>query len=286
MIVKQAFGRTGHLSSRILLGAAAFSNVNQAEADAAIELAMSYGVNHVDVAASYGEAELRVGSWIARHGRPFFLATKTGERTAEKAREESHRSLERLQVDHVDLLQLHNLVDPLEWETALGPGGALETAIQAREQGLVRFIGVTGHGLTAPAMHTKALERFDFDSVLLPFSYLMAQNERYLSDFLNLKSLCQSRNVAMQTIKSIVHRPWEDSHAQNRSTWYRPLENQSDIDLAVQWVLGHSGLFLNTVGDVHVLPKVIYAADRFVVQPTDDEMQMLVDKLGMKSLFS
>jgi aryl-alcohol dehydrogenase-like predicted oxidoreductase len=286
MIVKQAFGRTGHLSSRILLGAAAFSNVNQAEADAAIELAMSYGVNHVDVAASYGEAELRVGSWIARHGRPFFLATKTGERTAEKAREEIHRSLERLQVDHVDLLQLHNLVDPLEWETALGPGGALETAIQAREQGLVRFIGVTGHGLTAPAMHTKALERFDFDSVLLPFSYLMAQNERYLSDFLNLKSLCQSRNVAMQTIKSIVHRPWEDSHAQNRSTWYRPLENQSDIDLAVQWVLGHSGLFLNTVGDVHVLPKVIYAADRFVVQPTDDEMQMLVDKLGMKSLFS
>ncbi len=286
MIVKQAFGRTGHLSSRILLGAAAFSESNQAEADAAIELAMSYGVNHVDVAASYGEAELRVGSWIARHGRPFFLATKTGERTAEKAREEIHRSLERLQVDHVDLLQLHNLVDPLEWETALGPGGALEAALKAREQGLVRFIGVTGHGLTAPAMHTNALERFDFDSVLLPFSYLMAQNEQYLSDFLKLMSLCQTRNVAMQTIKSIVHRPWEDYHAQNRKTWYRPLENQADIELAVHWVLGHSGLFLNTVADVHVLPKVIYAADRFAFPPTDDEMQALVDKLEMKSLFS
>lgn len=286
MIVKQAFGRTGHLSSRILLGAAAFSESNQAEADAAIELAMSYGVNHVDVAASYGEAELRVGSWIARHGRPFFLATKTGERTAEKAREEIHRSLERLQVDHVDLLQLHNLVDPLEWETALGPGGALEAALKAREQGLVRFIGVTGHGLTAPAMHTNALERFDFDSVLLPFSYLMAQNEQYLSDFLKLMSLCQTRNVAMQTIKSIVHRPWEDRHAQNRHTWYRPLENQADIELAVHWVLGHSGLFLNTAGDVHVLPKVIYAADRFAFPPTDDEMQALVDKLEMKSLFS
>ena len=286
MIIKQAFGRTGHLSSRILLGAAAFSESNQAEADAAIELAMSYGVNHVDVAASYGEAELRVGSWIARHGRPFFLATKTGERTAEKAREEIHRSLERLQVDHVDLLQLHNLVDPLEWETALGPGGALEAALKAREQGLVRFIGVTGHGLTAPAMHTNALERFDFDSVLLPFSYLMAQNEQYLSDFLKLMSLCQTRNVAMQTIKSIVHRPWEDRHAQNRNTWYRPLENQADIELAVHWVLGHSGLFLNTVGDVHVLPKVIYAADHFAFPPTDDEMQALVDKLEMKSLFS
>jgi aryl-alcohol dehydrogenase-like predicted oxidoreductase len=286
MIIKQAFGRTGHLSSRILLGAAAFSESNQAEADAAIELAMSYGVNHVDVAASYGEAELRVGSWIARHGRPFFLATKTGERTAEKAREEIHRSLERLQVDHVDLLQLHNLVDPLEWETALGPGGALEAALKAREQGLVRFIGVTGHGLTAPAMHINALERFDFDSVLLPFSYLMAQNEQYLSDFLKLMSLCQTRNVAMQTIKSIVHRPWEDRHAQNRNTWYRPLENQADIELAVHWVLGHSGLFLNTVGDVHVLPKVIYAADHFAFPPTDDEMQALVDKLEMKSLFS
>ena len=131
MITKQAFGRSGHMSSRILLGAAAFSEVTQAEADAALELALSFGVNHVDVAASYGEAELRLGSWISRHGRPFFLATKTGERTVNKAREEIHRSLERLKVAQVDLLQLHNLVDPQEWETALGPGGALEAAIEA-----------------------------------------------------------------------------------------------------------------------------------------------------------
>lgn len=286
MIAKHVFGRTGHMSSRILLGAAAFSEATQAESDAAIELALSFGVNHFDVAASYGEAELRVGSWISRHGRPSFLATKTGERTAEKAREEIHRSLERLRVDHVDLIQLHNLVNPLEWETALGAGGALEAAIEAREQGLVRFIGVTGHGLTAPAMHTKALERFNFDSVLLPFSYLMAQNEQYLSGFLNLMHICQTRNVAMQTIKSIVHKPWEDRAAQNRNTWYRPLENQADIDLTVQWVLGHPGLFLNSVGDVAILPKVLDAADRFVSQPSDAEMQTLVDKLGMRSLFS
>ncbi len=285
MIAKQPFGRTGHLSSRVLLGAAAFSEVTQTEADTAIELALSLGVNHVDVAASYGDAELRVGSWIKRHGRPSFLATKTGERTAQKAREEIQRSLERLQVDHVDLLQLHNLVDPLEWETALGPGGALEAAIQAREQGLVRFIGITGHGLTVPVMHLRALERFDFDSVLLPFSYLMSQNEQYLSNFMNLLSVCHARNVAVQTIKSIVQSPW-GARPPERATWYRPLESQADIDLAVHWVLGHEGLFLNSAGDVHLLPRVLDAANRFVAQPSDEEMQAQTEQLGMQSLFS
>jgi aryl-alcohol dehydrogenase-like predicted oxidoreductase len=285
LITKQAFGRSGHFSSRLLLGAAAFSEVTQAEADAALELALSLGVNHVDVAASYGEAELRIGSWISRHGKAFFLATKTGERTANKARAEIHRSLERLQVTQVDLLQLHNLVDPQEWETALGSGGALEAAIEAREQGLVRFIGITGHGLTAAAMHRQALERFDFDSILLPFSYVMAQNEQYYSDFLSLMEICRSRNVAVQTIKSIVHTPW-GKQTPNRATWYRPLEKQTDIDRAVHWVLGHAGLFLNSVGDVHVLPRVLDAANRFVAPPTDDEMQTQVDKLGMQPLFS
>lgn len=285
MIATQAFGRTGHLSSRILLGAAAFSAISQAETDAAMELALSMGVNHVDVAASYGEAELRVGSWIKRHGRPFFLATKTGERTEAKAREGIYRSLQRLQVDQLDLLQLHNLVDAQEWETALGPGGALDAAVRAREQGLVRFIGITGHGVQAPSMHRKALERFDFDSVLAPFSFVMAQNEQYRSDFLSLLELCQSRSVAVQTIKSIVYSPWGES-TPDRATWYRPLENQADIDRAVHWVLGHAGLFLNSAGDIHLLPKVLDAASRFVTPPTDDEMQSQVEQLGMKPLFS
>jgi aryl-alcohol dehydrogenase-like predicted oxidoreductase len=285
LITKQAFGRSGHLSSRLLLGAAAFSEVTQAETDAALDLALSVGVNHVDVAASYGEAELRIGSWISRHGKPFFIATKTGERTANKARVEIHRSLERLHVTKVDLLQLHNLVDPQEWKTALGSGGALEAAIEAREQGLVRFIGITGHGLTAAAMHRQALERFDFDSVLLPFSYVMAQNEQYRSDFLSLMEICQSRNVAVQTIKSIVHTPWGKQEP-NRATWYRPLEKQADIDLAIHWVLGHAGLFLNSAGDIHILPRVLDAANRFVAPPTDDEMQTKMDKLGMQPLFS
>ena len=223
MIAKQIFGRSGHASSRILLGAAAFSDVTQTETDTAIELALSFGVNHVDVAASYGEAELRLGDWIRRHGRPFFLATKTEERTATKASEEIQRSLERLQVTQVDLIQLHNLVDTQEWEIALGPGGALEAAIQAREQGLVRFIGITGHGLTVAKMHRQALERFYFDSVLLPLNFLMLQNQQYRSDFLGLVEICQARNVAVQTIKSLVHSPLGE-HLQERATLYRPLE--------------------------------------------------------------
>ncbi len=285
MIQKHPFGRIGHLSTRTLLGAAAFSKTTQAETDATLEMAFSFGVNHVDTAASYGDAEVRLGSWIKRHGRPSFLATKTGERTASKAREEFHRSLERLNVDHVDLLQLHNLVDPNEWEVALGPGGALEAAIEARAQGLTRFIGITGHGVTVAAMHKRALERFDFDSVLLPFSYVMAQNTGYLADFNALATLCQSRNVAVQTIKSLVRAPWGD-HPHTRATWYEPLEEQADIDRAVHWVLGHAGLFLNTVADIHVLPKVLDAADRFNASPPADEMQAQTTRLAMAPLFT
>lgn len=285
MIARQHFGRTGHSSSRVLLGAAAFSDVSQADADASIELAISYGVNHVDVAASYGSAELRVGDWIGRHGRPFFLATKTEGRSATAAREDLHRSLERLKVDQVDLLQLHHLIDPREWDTAMGPDGALEAAIEAREQGLVRFIGVTGHGVTAPVMHYRALERFDFDSVLLPFSYVMMQNQEYCANFERLLALCQQRNVAVQTIKSLVRAPW-GAHTPDHATWYRPLEDQAEIDRAVHWVLGHEGLFLNSAGDVQLLARVLDAADRFTAPPTDEEMRAQAEALGMQPLFT
>ncbi len=284
MIAKLPFGQTGHQSSRTLLGAAAFGNVTQDEADRSIELAYSYGVNHVDTAASYGDAELRLGSWISRHGRPSFLATKTGERTYAKAREEIHRSLERMHVDQVDLIQLHNLVDPQEWETALGPGGALEAAIEARQQGLVRFIGVTGHGLTVPVQHKKALERFAFDSVLLPINYVLAQNAQYLADFNALLAVAQSRGIAVQIIKSITRAPWGD-HTHTRSTWYEPLEDQADIDLAVHWVFGHPGVFLNTAGDIHVMPRVLDAANRFQTAPSEEAMQDLLTRKDMSSLF-
>jgi aryl-alcohol dehydrogenase-like predicted oxidoreductase len=284
MIQRQLFGRTGHSSTRTLFGAAALGRVTQAEADSTLEVLLAFGVNHIDTAASYGDAELRIGPWMDQYRQDFFLATKTGERTYERAREEFHRSLERLQVDQVDLLQLHNLVDPQEWEMAMGSGGALEAAVEAREEGLLRFIGVTGHGVTAPSMHRRSLERFDFDSVLLPCNYLMLQNPQYAADFGVLLGLCKERGIAVQTIKSIARREWGDT-PRTRSTWYEPLEEQADIDRAVHWVLGQAGVFLNTAGDIHILPGVLDAASRFETSPSENVMKEMVAELGMVPLF-
>ena len=284
MIPKLPFGRTGHMSTRTIFGAAALSRASQDEADRTLEVLLRYGVNHIDTAARYGESELRIGPWMDRHRQAFFLATKTGERTYEKAREQIHRSLERLRVNQVDLIQLHNLVDPDEWEVALGPGGALEAAVEARAQGLVRFIGVTGHGVTVAAMHRRSLERFAFDSVLLPYNYVMMQNPQYAADFEALLSLCGERNVAVQTIKAITLGPWNERE-RVRATWYEPLESRADIDRSVHWVLGHPGVFLNTVGDVHLLPRVLDAAGRFQRAPSAAEMEELVVGRGMMPLF-
>ena len=281
---KRPFGRTGHMSTVTLFGAAALGSVTQAEADRTLDVLLEYGVNHIDTAASYGDAELRIGPWMAQHRKDFFLATKTGERTYAKAKAELHRSLERLRVDSVDLIQLHALVHPDEWDTAMGPGGALEACIEAREQGLVRFIGVTGHGKTIAAMHRRSLARFDFDSILLPYSYTVMQDEVYEHDFEALIKTCQERNVAVQTIKSITRGPWATTQ-RSRSTWYQPLEEQADIDVAVQWAIGRPGIFLNTVGDIHLLPKVLDAAARFERRPTDAEMKAVVEQEHMTALF-
>lgn len=284
MIATQPFGRTGHMSTRTLFGAAALSNVTQDEADRTLEVLLRYGVNHIDVAASYGDAELRIGPWMDRYRDRFFLATKTGDRSYQAARDSIRRSLERLRVDHVDLIQLHNLVDPDEWEQAMGPDGALKACIEAREQGLVRYIGVTGHGIPIAAMHRRSLQRFDFDSVLLPYNYVTMQNPHYAEEFNALVTECQQRNVAVQTIKSIARRPWgERQHT--RATWYDPLEDQSAIDRAVWWVLGRPGIFLNTVGDIDVLPKVLDAANRFQSAPTDAEMEEVMAQKAMEPLF-
>lgn len=284
MIEKQPFGRTGHLSTRAIFGAAALSQVTQAAADRTLELLLEYGVNHIDTAASYGDAELRIGPWMEQHRQHFFLATKTGERTYQQARDEIHRSLKRLRVDHVDLLQLHNLVEPDEWEVALGPGGALEAAVEARQQGLVRFIGVTGHGTSVAAMHQRALERFDFDSVLLPYNYVMMQNPQYAADFEALLAICQARNVAVQTIKAIARGPWGDK-PQTHATWYEPLEDQAAIDAAVQWVLGRPGIFLDTAGDTHLLPKVLDAASRFQTALSREAAEAEMMELKVTPLF-
>jgi aryl-alcohol dehydrogenase-like predicted oxidoreductase len=279
-----AFGRTGHDSSRTLFGAAALSRVDQATADRTLEVLLQHGVNHIDTAASYGDAELRIAPWLKRDPGRFFLATKTGARRANEAREELHRSLDRMGVDHVDLWQLHNLADPIEWDTALSPGGVIEAAVQAREEGLVRFIGVTGHGAQIPANHRRSLARFDFDSVLLPFNFTTMQLPYYAENFEGLVATCRERNVAVQTIKSIALRPWRD-RPHTHSTWYEPLEAQSDIDLAMWWVLGREGVFLNTVGDVDLLPKVLDAASRFERRPADSDMERLVARSAQEPLF-
>lgn len=283
MIEKIPFGRTGHNSTRTLFGAAALSRVTQAEADQTLEVLLEYGVNHIDTAASYGDAELRIGPWMAQHRQNFFLATKTGERTYQKAKEEIYRSLERLQVNVVDLIQLHNLVDPQEWEMAMSDNGALRAAIEARDEGVVRFIGVTGHGTTIAAMHKKSLERFDFDSVLLPYNYWMMQNPTYAAEFETLMALCRQRNVAVQTIKSIARGPWGEK-AQNRATWYEPFEEQGDIDRVMYWVLNRPGVFLNTAGDIYLLPKVLDAARRFTAV-TQAELDEKVAELEATPLF-
>jgi len=284
MIDHIPFGRTGHESTRVIFGAAAFSEVTQDEADQTMELIRSHGINHLDTAASYGEAELRLGPWMESHRDEFFLATKTGERTRAAAYEEIERSLERLRTDHVDLIQLHNLVDEDEWETAFATGGAIEAVVQAQAAGLVRYIGVTGHGVTVARQHLRSLEQYPFDTVLLPYNYPMTLNAEYLADFEELVALCAERGTAVQTIKAITRAPWGDRE-QTASTWYEPLTDQASIDTAVSWVLGRDGIFLNTVGDIHILPKVLDAAERVTGRPSEAEMRGLESAFGLEPLF-
>lgn len=285
MIEKQPFGRTGHESTRTIFGAAALARVTQDDADRTLEILLKYGVNHIDTAPRYGDSELRIGPWMREHRQDFFLATKIAERRYKDAKEQFQRSLERLRADRVDLLQLHNLGDPIEWQIALGPGGALEAAVEAREQGLVRFIGVTGHGTAIAAMHLKSLSFFDFDSVLLPYNYATVQIPKYAGEFDAVAKLCRERNIAVQTIKAIALRPWGMTAPRTKATWYEPLTGQGDIDLAVHWVLSRPGVFLNTAGDITLLPKILDAASRYS-QPLDkDEMESRFGNLKMTTLF-
>jgi aryl-alcohol dehydrogenase-like predicted oxidoreductase len=284
MIERQPFGRTGHGSTRAIFGAAALSKVTQDEADQTLEVLLRYGVNHIDVAASYGEAELRLAPWFRKHPNHFFLATKTGARSYDGAKRQIHESLRRMGVERVDLIQLHSLADPIEWDVALSPKGALEACIEARDQGLVRFIGVTGHGSQIAATHLRSLARFDFDSVLLPYSYVMAQDPHYLAAFDQVAGICRERNAAVLTIKSIARRPWW-GREHTRATWYEPFEEQSDIDAAVHWVLARPGVFLATAGDIHLLPKVLDAASRFAGAPDEQTLRDLSTRLEAIPLF-
>jgi aryl-alcohol dehydrogenase-like predicted oxidoreductase len=283
-IDQQPFGQTGHLSSRAIFGSACLRRATQREADNALELLMAYGLNHIDTAPLYGDAELRIGPWMKRYRERFFLATKIDKRTYPEAREQFYRSLDRLQVDRVDLLQMHNLTDIVYRETVMAPGGALEFLAEARDKGLARFIGVTGHGIQAPKMHLQSLDRFAFDSVLVPCNYLLMRNPDYARDFNNLISYCHQHDIAVQTIKSIARGLWGNK-PRSHVTWYEPLTDEAAIAKSVHWVLGLAGIFLITVGDLQELPKFLKAAASFQSSPTATEMNKVVEEMGAETIF-
>ena len=281
MIPTQPFGGTGHDSTRIIFGAAALGGMRQEKADSTLDLVRSAGVNHIDTAATYGDSELRLADFMQSHRDEVFLATKTGDRDADGARASIERSLERMRVDAVDLIQFHNLVQDDQWDTAMGTGGCLEAAIKAREEGLVRHIGVTGHGTRIAEMHLKSLDRFDFASVLLPYNYTMMQEARYQEEFNSLYDLCQEKGVAMQTIKAIAKRRWREDDPSPRFSWYEPYRDDEVIERAVHFVLVRDGLFLNSTSDATLLPKIFAAVESFNAGVADDLVgQVVSDNAG------
>jgi aryl-alcohol dehydrogenase-like predicted oxidoreductase len=284
-IEKRSFGNTGHISSAVIFGAAALWECDQHSADQVLDQLLNYGVNHIDVAPAYGDAELRVGHWMRNHREDFFLATKVRARDKAGAWESLNRSLERLQTDRIDLLQLHALIHPDDWDQALGPDGALEALVEARDQDLIRFIGVTGHGWHVAAMHKRSLDRFAFDSVLMPWNWFCAHHRSYPTEFENTRAICAQRNVAVQTIKAIARGPWAAGANKNRLPWYQPLEEAQDIRTAVHWVLSEPDLFLNSVGDLDLLPHVLKAAAESIVKPDEAAMNSLQERAGLASIF-
>ena len=285
MIERRSFGRAAHQSSRVIFGAASLARMPQERADQILGTLDEFGVNHLDVAASYGDAELRLAPWLADRRSDFFLATKTGDRERDGARASLERSLERLGVDQIDLIQLHNLVEPDEWQVAHGPTGAVRALVSARDEGLVRFIGVTGHGLRIPAMHLRSLERFDFDSVLFPFSYVLMKNDSYRREVDRLVELCLERDVAMQTIKSVAKRRWPEGSTEPRHSWYEPVRDPGALDRAVRFVMSGSPFFLNSSSDATLLRPILESAARMQASPPSSDLDADLSDLGIVPLF-
>ena len=278
------FGSTGHQSTRVIFGAAALGAMSQERADATLDRINEWGINHIDTAAGYGASEERLRPWLASHRDEVFLATKTGERRGVAARAELERSLERMAVDRVDLVQLHNLVEDDEFDEVFAPGGAIEALVAARDEGLVSHIGVTGHGLRIAGMHLRSLERYDFASVLLPVNFTLLADPAYRADVDELLAVCADRRVAVQTIKSIARGRWTDGSTAHFS-WYDPLTDPAAIGRAVRFVLAHPQMFLNTTSDARLLAPIIDAAGGDLSAPSDDEMHSDVVAEGITPLF-
>ena len=260
---QRRLGRSGHQSSVLIYGAAALAEVDQATADASIQLALDAGINHFDVAASYGDAELRLGPWMPDVRDRIFLATKTGLRDREAAWAQINRSLERLQTDHVDLIQVHAVGDTEELDLVTRPGGSLEAVVRARDEGLAGAVGITGHGNQAPATHLEALGRFPFDTVLTPLNWVLGQDPGYLAEYQALVAEIQAQDAGLMIIKVASRRNWPEPDGHGYTTWYEPFDDQKRIDAAVAWVLSHAEVTgIATPGDVRLLPLVIEAERR------------------------
>ena len=261
---QRRLGRSGHQSSVLIYGAAALAEVDQDTADASIRLALDGGINHFDVAASYGDAELRLGPWMPDIRGRIFLATKTGLRDRDAAWAQINQSLERLQTDHVDLIQVHAVGDLGELDLVTRPGGSLEAVVRARDEGLAGAVGITGHGHQAPATHLEALRRFPFDTVLTPLNWVLGQDLAYLADYQALVTEIQAQDAGLMIIKVASRRNWpEGPNGHGYTTWYEPFDDQERVGAAVAWVLAHPEVTgIATPGDVRLLPLVIAAERR------------------------
>ncbi len=282
---KRRFGRTGHMSTVAIFGAAAFYQVTQAEADVAMEQVIATGVNHIDVAPSYGLAEERLGPWLARERDRFFLGCKTQERTKEGAEAELRQSLERLQVDMFDLYQLHAVTSMEELDQVTGPGCALEAIRDAREEGLTRFIGITSHGVNAPAVFLEALRRFDFDSVLFPLNFVLYANPVYRRNAEELLRQCRARNVGVMVIKAIVKGPWGD-RPKVYNTWYEPFNDAAHIQQAVNFTLSQDVTGLCTVADATLLPLFLKACEHFTPMSAAQQEALIATAAEYEPLFT
>lgn len=276
---KRRFGRTGHMSTVAIFGAAAFSKVTQDQADASMQLVIDAGVNHIDVAPSYGDAESRLGPWLSTERDRFFLGCKTYERDKETAVAELRNSLELLQVDSFDLYQLHAVTSMEELDKATTAGGSLEAVIEAREEGLTRYIGITGHGVQSPAVFKEALRRFDFDSVLFPINFVQFADPGFKQDVEELLQVCRERDVGTMIIKSITRGPWGEVE-KTHSTWYQPFEEENIIRKAVHFALSQDVTGICTAGDITILPRVLEACEQFERMDAEEQEDMI--KLGSK----
>jgi aryl-alcohol dehydrogenase-like predicted oxidoreductase len=284
MMQTRRFGRTGHMSTVAIFGGAAFWEISQVEADRVMEHVIAAGVNHIDVAPSYGQAEERIGPWIERERGRFFLGCKTMERTRAGAWHELRHSLQNLQSKTFDLYQLHAVTSLAELNAATMHGGALEALQEARRTGMIRQIGITGHGVNAPAVFLEALQRFDFDSVTFPLNYVQAGNAEYYQQAEELIRQCQAKDVGVMVIKSITRAPWGEKE-KTHTTWYEPFTGMPEIQPAVNFVLSHAVTGICTAGDTRLLPLVLKACQEFTPMSLEEREKLIESGRVFQPLF-